>query len=53
MADDKKKQEKKGEEKTVLKATPSEGSKEGLQFETGTPMQVVLLTRKRKFLFSQ
>ena len=51
MADDKKKQ---GEEKkTVLKATPDEGSKDGLQLETGTPVQVVLLTRKRKFLFSQ
>jgi len=52
MADDKKKQ-KQGEEKTVLKATTDEGSKDGLRFETGTSMQVVLLTRKRKFLFSQ
>ncbi|QRK09832.1 hypothetical protein JQX13_06905 [Archangium violaceum] len=52
MADDKKKQSEENK-KTVLKATADEGCKEGLQFETGTPMQVVLLTRKRKFLFSQ
>lgn len=49
MSEDKKAQDSK---ETTVKATPEEASKKGLELESGKPASVVLLTRKRRFLFS-